>query len=114
MDWLKKAPTAVVVTVVIVCGVVSLAVLGAYVYLTVNGQDTTDLRQWIQTIGVTFILPLLGVTTVASVSAAKSASAAEDQTNGIHAAKDVQIAVKDKQIAALNEQLHDTRGDSQR
>lgn len=112
MAWLRKAPTAVVVTVIIMCGVIALGVLGAFVALSLAGQDTTDLRQWVQTIGVTILVPLLGINTIASVSGANSAAAAEDQTNGIHAAKDVQIAVRDKQIAQLTEQLRDARGDS--
>ena len=107
MDWLRKAPTAVVVAVITVCGVLALAVLAAFVVLSLNGVDTTELRQWIQTIGITVILPLLGINTVASVVGAKSASAAEDQTNGIHAQKDAQIA-------RLTSELRDARGDSTR
>lgn len=107
MDWLRKAPTAVVVAVITVCGVLALGVLAAFVVLSLNGVDTTELRQWIQTIGITVILPLLGINTVASAVAAKSASAAEDQTNGIHEQKDAQIA-------RLTSQLRDARGDSTR
>ena len=107
MAWLRKAPTAVVVTVIITCGLLALGVLAAFVVLSINGQDTTDFRNWVQTIGVVFILPLLGINTVASVVGAKSASAAEDQTNGIHAAKD-------RQIAQLTSELRAARGDSTR
>lgn len=107
MDWLRKAPTAVVVAVIIVCGVIACGVLAAFVVLSLNGVDTTDLRQWIQTIGITVILPLLGVNTIASIAGAKSASSAEDNTNGIHEQKDAQIA-------RLTSQLRDARGDSTR
>lgn len=98
MDWLRKAPTAVTVAVVIVCGFVACGVLASFVVLQLNGQDTTDLRQWIQTVGTAVILPLLGINTIASVQSARSASNAEDQTNG-------QLDDKDKQIAALKAQL---------
>lgn len=107
MDWLRKAPTAVVVTVVIVCGMLGLGVLAAFVLLSINGTDTTELRQWIQTIGITVILPLLGVNTLASVVGARSSSNAEDNTNGIHAAKDAKIA-------ALTDELRRARGNSTR
>lgn len=107
MAWLRKAPTAVVVTVIIVFGLLALAVLGAFVALSWHGDDTADLRNWVQTIGITILVPLLGVNTVASIAGANSASAAEDQTNGIHAAKD-------RQIAQLTADLRAARGESTR
>lgn len=82
MDWLKKAPTAVVVTVIIVCGFLATAVFAAYVILTLNGADTAEFRQWINTLGQILVFPFLGITTAAAVSAAKSASKADEQTNG--------------------------------
>lgn len=82
MDWLKKAPTAVVVTVVIVCGFIATAVFAAYVILTLNGADTVEFRQWINTLGQILVFPFLGVATAAAVSSAKSASKAEENTNG--------------------------------
>lgn len=82
MDWLKKAPTSITITVICVCGLLALAVVAAYTMLTINGIDTTEFRQWIQTLGQLLVYPLLGTTAVASVAAARSASAAEDQTNG--------------------------------
>jgi hypothetical protein len=74
----------VVVTVIIVCGVVALGVLGSFVALTMSGQDTTAFREWINTLGQILVFPFLGVTTAAAVQAARSASNAEDQTNGLH------------------------------
>ncbi len=103
MRFLGKAPTAVVVTVIIVCGILALGTLAAFVTLSLNGIDTTDLRQWIQTVGITIILPLLGINTVASVAGAKSASAAEDQTNGHLAAKDTELSALRRQVAALED-----------
>lgn len=100
MDWLRKAPTPVVVSVVIVCGVIALGVLGSFVALTVTGSDTSEFRMWINTIGQLFVYPLLGVTTLASVQAARSASKAEDQTNGHLEAKDEEIRRLRAQLAA--------------
>lgn len=86
-----------------VCGLLALGVLAAFVVLSLNGVDTADLRQWIQTVGITIVLPLLGINTVASVVSAKSASAAEDHTNGHLAAKDTEVAALRKQVAALED-----------
>lgn len=102
MDWLKKAPTAVTVTVIVVCGLLALGVVGAYVALTLAGADTAEFRQWVQTIGQLLVYPLLGTTAVASVAAARSASAAEDQTNGTLTAKDDKIAELQTKLDAAN------------
>lgn len=104
MDWLKKAPTTVVITVIIVCGFVALGVLGSFVALTLAGEDTAEFRMWINTIGQICVYPLLGVSTVAAVSAARSASRAEDQTNG-------KLTERDDKIDALRAELG--RGDDQ-
>lgn len=100
MDWLKKAPTMVVVAVITVCGVLALAIVAAYVILTVTGHDTSDFRQWVQTIGQLLVYPLLGTSAVASVAAARSSSNAEDNTNGRLTAKDDEIADLKAQLAA--------------
>lgn len=92
MDWLKKAPTSVTVAVIALCGVLALAVLTVYTVLTLNGDDTAEFRQWVQTIGQLAVYPLLGTTAVASVAAARSSSKAEDQTNGQLQARDAEIA----------------------
>jgi len=98
MDWLKKAPTAVTVTAIIVCGVVVASLVAAFVVLTINGADTAEFRQWVSTLGQLLVFPLLGTTAVASVAAARSSSKAEDQTNG-------QLEQRDEQINSLRAQL---------
>lgn len=100
MDWLRKAPTAVTVTAIVVCGLVAMVLVGAFVVLTVTGSDTTEFRQWVATVGQLLVYPLLGTTAVASVSAARSASRAEDQTNG-------QLDRRDAEIADLKTQVKD-------
>lgn len=82
MDWLRKAPTAIVVTIIIVCGLLAASVFAAYVILTLNGADTAEFRQWVNTLGQILVFPFLGVSTAAAVSAAKSSSKTEEQTNG--------------------------------
>jgi len=82
MDWLRKAPTSITIAVITLCGFLAAVIIAAYVILTVNGVDTTEFRQWIQTIGQLLVYPLLGTSAVASVAAARSSSAAEDNTNG--------------------------------
>lgn len=98
MNWFSKAPTSVKITIIVTCGVLAGAVLAVYAVLSLNGADTTELRQWINTIGQILVFPLLGTTAVASISAARSAGRADDQTNG-------QLAERDQQIADLSRQL---------
>jgi hypothetical protein len=102
MDWLKKAPTAITITVLVLCGVLALGVLGAYVALSWHGDQNalSDFRQWVQTIGITLVLPLLGINTVASVVGAKSSSNAEDNTNG-------RLTALQQENADLRQQLTD-------
>lgn len=99
MNWLKKAPTAVVVTMIIMCGLVAIAILGVFLVLEIEGADTTEFRQWVNTIGQILVFPLLGVSTVAAVSAAKSASSAEDNSNGTLTARDDTIHQLEQQNA---------------
>lgn len=103
MDWLRKAPTPVVVSTIAVCGVVAVSVLAAFVLLSINGVDTSEFRMWINTVGQLVVFPLLGVTAVASTSAARSASRAEDQTNG-------QLTARDERIAELEARLRQLEG----
>jgi hypothetical protein len=97
MEWLKKAPSVVVICFFVLTTVLALATLAAYVVLSVYGnpQDLADFRQWVQTIGIAVVVPLLGVNTVATWAGARSASNAEDNTDGS----------KDAQIAALRAEL---------
>lgn len=98
MDWLKKAPTAVTVTVIIVCGFLAAVLVASFVLLTLQGADTTEFRQWVNTLGQILVFPLLGTTAVASVAAARSSSKAEDNSNGT-------LTERDETIAALMTQL---------
>lgn len=108
MEWLKGAGTAVKVTIIVVCGILALGVLAAYVYLTAQGADTTEFRSWILAIANLLIFPLVGVNTIASISAANSAKKAEENTNGNLHDRDDTIAglqalarQKDEQIRRL-------------
>lgn len=105
MEWLKKAPTTVTVAVIIMCGVVASVLVAAFVVLTINGADTTEFRQWINTLGQLLVFPLLGTTAVASVAAARSSSKAEDQTNGALEERDARIAVLRGQLAEREDRL---------
>jgi hypothetical protein len=91
MEWLKKAPTPVVVTAIVVCGLVVAVLVAAFVVLTIAGADTTEFRNWIGTVGQLLVFPLLGTTAVASVAAARSSSNAENQTNGQLQQRDAEI-----------------------
>jgi hypothetical protein len=91
MEWLKKAPTSVTITVIITCGVLVLALFGLFVLLELEGADTTEFRQWVNTVGTLLGFPLIGGTMLASISAARSSARTEEQTNGTLTARDAQI-----------------------
>jgi hypothetical protein len=103
MDWFKKAPTAVVITVIVVCGFAALSVLGGFVALTIAGEDTTDYRGFINTLANLLMFPFVGVAAIGSVSAARSAARTEEQTNGTLTARDAQIADLHERNAQLRE-----------
>ncbi len=101
MGWIKKAPTSVVVTVIIVCGIGTVVMLGGFIALEYAGRPTEDYRAFVNTLfnAVTFLL--VGTGTVASISAARSASNAEDQTNGQLTAKDETIRELSARVVEL-------------
>jgi ABC-type Fe3+-siderophore transport system permease subunit len=102
MEWLKKAPATVVVTVLLVGVLGFLGLLGGFVALTLAGEDTTDYRTFVQMIASLVMLPIGGLGTIAAVSAAKSASRTEDQTNG-------QLTVRDEKIAEHEQTIEQLR-----
>lgn len=101
MDWIRKAPTPVVVAVIVSVGVILLGVLTGFVVLQYSGKPTDDYVRLVNTLANLLMLPLGGLAAVASVSAAKSASKAEDQTNGHLTARDVEIDRLRGQVAIL-------------
>lgn len=98
MGWIRKAPTAVVIAVVIVGGIGTLGLLGGFVALELAGADTAGYLSFVSFLLASITTLLAGTSAVASVSAARSASNAEDQTNG-------QLTARDQEIADLTRQL---------
>jgi hypothetical protein len=110
MGWLKRAPTALIVTLAVMIGCTTIAYLGGFVYLTANGIDTTDYRGLLNT-AFNYVGILLGATTtVASVTAARSAAKAEDQTNGLHQ-QQLDTVANSAAIRALEKVNHDNVAD---
>lgn len=105
MDWLKKAPTAVVITVIIVFGMLALGALAVFTVLTLNGEDTTEFRSWLNTVANLVVLPGVGLAAVAATSAARSASNTEEQTNGTLTARDDNIAALSAQLREVERRL---------
>lgn len=105
MDWLKKAPTSLVVTVACFMFAATITYLGGYVYLLANGIDTTDYRGLINTAFNYLGVMLGGTAAVGSVAAARSANRADQQTNG-HLAT---LAEKIEEQAAEIERLRGGR-----
>lgn len=83
MGWIKKAPTPVVVAMVIVCGLGVIATIGGFVALEFAGRETADYRAFVNLLMNAAMLLITGTGTVAAVSAARSASNTEEQTNGL-------------------------------
>ena len=88
MDWLKKAPTSIVVSVIATVGILTLTTLIGFFLLIYAGKDVTEFRSLINTVLNTVTLGLSGLGAVAAVGAAKSSSKAEDQTNGLLTERD--------------------------
>jgi hypothetical protein len=110
MEWLRKAPATVTITVIITCGVLALALVGAFVLLTLEGADTTELRQWVNTIGTLLGFPLMGGTLLASLAAAKSSNRTEEQTNGQLTERDSKLAKYGAEVADLRAEITRLKG----
>jgi len=98
MDWLRKAPTALIVIVVTTLGVIVLALIGGYVALGMSGGDTAEYREFIRTLASTATAVLAGVAALGGAAAARSgadaarsAARAEKNTNGTLTQKDAEI-----------------------
>lgn len=101
MNWIRKAPTALLVTIVIVCGVGVVVTIGGFVLLEYAGRDTTDYRAFVNVLINAATLAVAGVGAVGGVSAARSASNAEENTNGALTARDERIAALQNENARL-------------
>lgn len=101
MNWIRKAPTALLVTIVIVCGLGVIVTIGGFVLLEYAGRDTTDYRAFVNVLINAATLAVAGVGAVGGVSAARSASNAEENTNGTLTAKDREITALRTEVARL-------------
>lgn len=104
MEWLRKAPTALVIAASVLCGVVTLAVLGGYIALEFAGRDTSGYLAFVSFLLSATTALASGTAAVGSVSAAKSAAATERQTNGT-------LTAKDTEIEELRERIRQMGGD---
>jgi hypothetical protein len=103
MNWIKKAPTSVLIASIGAGVVVSLGFLAGFVVLALNGQDTTEYRGLVN-IAMNAVTVFLGaIAAVGATSAAKSASNAEEQTNGTLTEKDREIAGLRRDLSALRD-----------
>lgn len=91
MSWIRKAPTSLLVTIVIVCGLGVITTIGGFVLLEYAGRDTAGYRAFVGVLINAATLAVAGVGAVGGVSAARSASNAEENTNGTLTAKDAEI-----------------------
>lgn len=82
VEWLKKAPTGVVVSIIAVVGLLMVVTIGGFVWLTAIGADTAEFRMFINTLLNSVGLPLAGIGAIGGISAARSASKVEERTNG--------------------------------
>lgn len=103
MEWLKKAPASVTITVIVTCGVLIAGLTAAFVVLELEGADTAEFRAWVNTLGTLLGFPLMGTAAVAGIAAARSSSRAEDQTNGQLHDRDARIAQLQAELDRLND-----------
>lgn len=101
MNWIRKAPTTLLIAIVIVCGIGVITTIGGFVLLEYAGRDTTDYRSFVNLLVNAATLAVGGVGAVGAVSAARSASNAEENTNGTLTAKDQEIADLRARVDAL-------------
>jgi hypothetical protein len=81
-NWLRKAPTAVVVTLIVTTGFILVSVIGGFIFLTAIGADVTEFRAFSNTLMNAATLALAGVGAVGGVAAASSSQMTETRTNG--------------------------------
>lgn len=103
MGWIKKAPTPVLVAAVIVGGALPLGALAGFVFLEVNGASTVDYRAFLNLLMNSAILAVSALGAAGGVTAARSASAAEDQTNGKLTERDEEIKALRAEVDALRD-----------
>lgn len=102
MNWIRKTPTAVLIAAIAAGVVLTLGFLAGFVFLTIRGEDTTEYRGLVN-LAMNAVTVLLGaIAAVGASSAAKSASNAEEQTNG-------QLTARDREIAGLRRDLEALR-----
>lgn len=94
MEWLKKAPTSIIVMVIGTAGVLLLTTLVGFTVLIYAGKDVTEFRSLINTVINFVTLAIASIGTVAATGAARSSSKTEEQTNGLMDAERDDIAKK--------------------
>lgn len=103
VNWIRKTPTAVLVSAIVAGVVLTLGFLAGFVYLTVKGEDTTEYRGLVN-LAMNAVTVLLGaIAAVGASSAARSASNAEEQTNGQLTTRDETIADLERQVQAYRD-----------
>ncbi len=81
--WLRKAPTSVVITLIMSTSLILLSVIGGFIFLTAIGADTTEFRAFANTLMNAATLALAGVGAIGGVAAASSSQKTETRTNGM-------------------------------
>lgn len=105
MEWLKKAPTPVVITLIVVCALLLLATLGGFVALTYAGKPTDDYWMFVSRVANIVTVPLAALAAGGAVSAARSANQAADQTNGHLSDKEREIRMLRGELSAVRATL---------
>lgn len=104
MDWLKKAPTPVIVSVILTVAVMILGSLGGFIALAWAGKPTDDYRAFINTLANLITVPMTGGALWFAAAGARSASSAEDNTNGALGHKDAEIRDLNARLRSLTAQ----------
>lgn len=82
MGIIKRAPTSLLITMVIVGGLTGAGVFAGFVALELAGEDTADYQAFTTTVLNLAMFALTGTSTVGAVLASRSASAVERGKDG--------------------------------
>lgn len=81
-EMMRNVPNGILAVIIVCVTVAFLGTLGALVYMATTGADSAPVAKFIDTALNFVLLIVAGTGATAAVSAAKSAAAAEKQTNG--------------------------------
>ena len=105
IDFLKRAPASVVITVTATVGIIILSVIIGFTVLSALGADTTEFSRFANSLMNAVGLVISAGGGLAAVAAARTSARTEDQTNGVLSKRvpDVAEQAADRAIAKMRD-----------